>query len=65
MKESGSYIRRDNVESDASIPIKASQAIMDWRQRNLSSLDQILQREGPGGGIFLQCPHCGHECANS
>ena len=36
----------------------------DRRQHSLSSLDQILQREGPDGRLFLRCPHCGHECAN-
>ena len=53
-----------NAESPDCIPIKASQKILDWRQYNLSSLDQILQREGPEGRLFLRCPQCGLECAN-
>ena len=72
--EPGSYIRdrvaklvvrwRGNFDSETCVPIKASQTIMDWRQRNLSSLEQILQREGTEGRLFLRCPRCGQECAN-
>ena len=72
--EPGAYIRERmlklvekwhyNAESPDCIPIKASQKILDWRQYNLSSLDQILQREGPEGRLVLRCPQCGLECAN-
>ena len=72
--EPGTYLRdrmrklvdkwQANADSAAPIPIKACQAIRDWRQHNLSCLDLILQKEGPEGKVFLTCPHCGLECAN-